>query len=156
MRGLAAAALLLAASPAAATQYLASAPLLPITRLAAGPVTTGDFDGDGHLDVAYGLNNPTGVAVLLGDGQGGCRSPLVSQISSSTSRRRPGHRSARTSAADATAAQAWRWRTSRAGRRLPGRWVTGARGQQALAGGALNLGLRPRATSTATGGSTWP
>lgn len=81
----AAAALMMAAAPAAATQYLASAPLLPVTRLVTGPVTTGDFNGDGHRDVAYALHNPTGVAVTLGDGQGAYGVPLVSQIATSTS-----------------------------------------------------------------------
>ncbi len=86
MRALGAAALcLLAAAPARATQHLVSAPLLPVTRLTTGPVTTGDFNGDGRLDVAYALHNPTGVAVTLGDGQGGYGVPLVSQVATSTS-----------------------------------------------------------------------
>ena len=85
MRALGAAvAMVLAAAAARAAQPLASAPLLPVTRLVTGPVTTGDFNGDGRRDVAYALNNPTGVAVALGDGQGGYGVPLVTTISTST------------------------------------------------------------------------
>ena len=83
--GAAAALSLLAATPAPAIQHLDSAPLLPVTRLSAGPVVIGDFNGDGRRDLAYGLHNPTGVAVTLGDGQGGYGVPLVSQIATSTS-----------------------------------------------------------------------
>ena len=83
--GAAAALSLLAATPARAIQHLDSAPLLPVTRLSAGPVVIGDFNGDGRRDLAYALHNPTGVAVTLGDGQGGYGVPLVSQIATSTS-----------------------------------------------------------------------
>jgi uncharacterized repeat protein (TIGR01451 family) len=84
-RALAAALALGVAAPAGAVPYFSSAPLLPITRLPAGPVTTGDFNGDGHRDVAYAIHNPTGVAVLLGDGQGRYGRPIVSQVASQTS-----------------------------------------------------------------------
>ncbi len=39
-------------------------------------LTTGDFDGDGHPDVAVGLR-AGGAAVLLGDGAGALAAPLV-------------------------------------------------------------------------------
>jgi uncharacterized repeat protein (TIGR01451 family) len=81
---LGAAALAMLAAPAGATQYLSSAPLLPVTRLPIGPVVTGDFNADGRRDVAYALSNPTGVAVVLGDGQGGYGAPLVTQIATAT------------------------------------------------------------------------
>ncbi|HET9314838.1 MAG TPA: FG-GAP-like repeat-containing protein [Vicinamibacteria bacterium] len=86
MRAAAAAAALglVAAAPAAALQHLDSAPLLPVTRLSTGPLVVGDFNGDGRRDLAYALHNPTGVAVSLGDGQGGYSVPLVSRIATST------------------------------------------------------------------------
>jgi uncharacterized repeat protein (TIGR01451 family) len=85
MRALGAAAVsLLAAAPAGAVQHLDSAPLMPVTRLATGPVVLGDFNGDGRRDVAYALHNPTGVAVTLGNGQGGYGVPVVSQVATST------------------------------------------------------------------------
>lgn len=78
-------ALLLGSGTASASPYLRSAKLLPLHPLRVGQdATFGDFDGDGRLDAAYGLNGSTGVAVLLGDGTGGFGRPIVTSLNLGT------------------------------------------------------------------------
>jgi hypothetical protein len=40
-------------------------------------MTTADFNGDGHLDLAYTTQNPRAIQILLGDGKGGFKQATV-------------------------------------------------------------------------------
>lgn len=40
-------------------------------------LATGDFDGDGNLDIIYTRSDPRGAAILLGDGKGGFRRATI-------------------------------------------------------------------------------
>ena len=60
---------------AIATPALAQFDFAPTTQVAVGPqpggVATGDFDGDGDVDLATGIRFPDRVVVMLNDGAGG-------------------------------------------------------------------------------------
>ena len=48
-----------------------------------GGVATGDFDGDGDIDLATGLRFPDRVLILLNDGAGGFTARTVDSVSES-------------------------------------------------------------------------
>jgi hypothetical protein len=53
---------------------------IPIGSLIPVRTVLGDFNGDGKVDIAFAVS-PTGVAVLLGNGDGSFQSPVVTTLS---------------------------------------------------------------------------